>query len=158
MKTKYHLTCLIAFFLLTTSIQSNAQTGDVPSKFKTQLEIKINPILALFKFIQMEAEFVLSKDFGVATELIAGEGGGGGVLHGKYYFNPEYGCDKFYFGAFAGGFFGDGDLSGAAFGFDIGRKWLGSNEKILFEIAGGVGRSTGEGVIPYFKLDIGYRF
>lgn len=158
MKTNYQLTFLIAIFLLAASTQSNAQAGETPPKFKTQVEFKVNPVLLLFKFVKMEAEFLLSKDFGLGTEVIAGEGGGGAALHGKYYFNPEYGCDKFYFGAFAGGFFGDGDFSGAAFGFEAGRKWVGSNQKILFELAGGVGRTTGDGVIPYFKSAVGYRF
>lgn len=158
MKTNCYLTFLITFFLLAVSIQSNAQTREIPPKFKTQVEFKVNPVLLLFKLVQLEAEFVLNKNFGLATEVLAGQGGGGAGLHGKYYFNPDFGCDKFYFGAFAGGIFGERDFLGAALGFEIGHKWVDNNEKILFELTGGLGRTTEEGVIPYFKTDIGYRF
>ena len=147
---KLTLTIFILSFLLGLNVQSNAQ-----------VEVKLNPPAALFGFFQTGIEFPIGTDFGFETELIFfaidGEVGGGLLLHGKYYFNPDFGSDKIYIGALAGALGGDGDSFGA-FGFEVGYKWVGKRN-ILFEIGGGVGRATSDfGVLPYGRLMVGYRF
>ena len=83
--------------------------------------------------------------------------GGGLLIHGKYYFNPDFGSDKVYVGLLAGGFGGDGETF-AAFGFEGGYKWLGKRN-VLLEIGLGIGRATADfGVLPYGRLMVGYRF
>jgi len=140
----------ILFFVFSYSFQSNAQ-----------VEFKINPPAALFGFFQTSLEFPIGNDFGFETELIFiavdGDFGGGVLIHGKYYFNPDFGSDKIYIGIFSGGLGGEGEVF-AAFGFEAGYKWLGKRN-ILFEIGGGVGRATADiGVLPYGRLMLGYRF
>ncbi|MFT6320313.1 MAG: hypothetical protein ACJAT4_001236 [Granulosicoccus sp.] len=140
----------ILFFVFSCSLQINAQ-----------VEFKLNLPAALFGFFQTGLEFPIGNDFGVETELIFfaidGEVGGGVLVHGKYYFNPDYGSDKIYIGILTGGLGGGGD-SFAAFGFEVGYKWIGKRN-ILFEIGGGVGRATADiNVLPYGRLMLGYRF
>ncbi|MFK7771505.1 MAG: hypothetical protein AB8F94_05165 [Saprospiraceae bacterium] len=141
---------ILLFFFLGLNFQSNAQ-----------VELKLNPPAALFGLFQTGIEFLVGDDFGIETELIIlaidGDVGGGLLVHGKYYFNPDFGSDKIYIGAFTGALGGDGDAF-AAFGFEVGYKWIGKRN-ILFEIGGGVGRATSDfPFFPYGRLMLGYRF
>lgn len=143
-------TIIVFIFLVGVNFQS-----------KAQVEFKLNPPAALFGFFQMGFEFPVGTDFGFEPEIIFfaidGEVGGGLLVHGKYYFNPDYGSDKIYIGALTGVLGGDSDTF-ASFGFEVGYKWMGKRN-ILFEIGGGVGRATAEiGVIPYARVMLGYRF
>lgn len=140
----------ILSFVFSFSLQSNAQ-----------VEAKLNAPAALFGFFQIGLEFPIGTDFGVESELIFiaidGDVGGGLLVHGKYYFNPDYGADKIYIGVLTGALGADGD-GFAAFGFEAGYKWLGKRN-ILFEIGGGIGRATSDfGVLPYGRFMLGYRF
>lgn len=126
-----------------------------------QVEFKFNPPAALFGLFQIGLEFPIGSDFGIEPEIIFfssdGDVGGGLLVHGKYYFNPDFGSDKIYAGAFTGILGGSGDAF-AAFGFEVGYKWVG-RRNVLFELGGGVGRATSDfGVLPYGRLMIGYRF
>ncbi len=125
-----------------------------------QLELKLNPPAALFGFFQIGAEYIVSNDFGLEAEVlfsgINNNSGGGALLHGKYYFNPDFGSDKFYIGLLAGGFGGEIKPL-AAFGFEAGYKLLGE-KNILFEIGVSLGRVTTDRVIPWGRLMFGYRF
>jgi len=144
------LNCIALTVFLLVGINSNTQAQGA--------ELKFNPPLALFSFLQLSAEFPIGVDFGIEPEIVFGNGGGGILLHGKYYFRPDYGNDKVYISLITGGIFAD-DTNAAAFGFGVGYKWIGKRN-ILFEIGLGVGRGTGDlnfGV-PYGRLMVGYRF
>ncbi|MFK8008976.1 MAG: hypothetical protein AB8H03_21620 [Saprospiraceae bacterium] len=143
-------TIIVFSFLVGIHFQTNAQ-----------VEFKFNPPAALFGLFQLGLEFPIGTDFGVEPELIFavsdGDIGVGLLLHGKYYFNPDFGSDKIYIGALTGILGGGGDTF-AAFGFEVGYKWMGKRN-ILFELGGGIGRATSEfGVLPYGRLMVGYRF
>lgn len=133
------------------------------AKSNAQVEVKLNPPLALFGLFQLGIEFPMKTNFGFETEVIffaiEENFGAGLIAHGKYYFNPDFGSDKFYAGLFAGGFGGERNKI-AGFGFETGFKWIGGRN-ILFEIGGGVGRVYSDGeseVVPYGRLMLGYRF
>ena len=148
-KIKQRLSYVTILILFLFGGNTNIQAQDV--------EVKINPPLALFNILQTSVEFPIGPDFGIEAEGIFGDGVGGVVIHGKYYFRPDYGNDKIYIGLLTGGIFGDG-VNGLAFGFEGGYKWFGKRN-ILFEIGLGIGRGTDEiDVVPYGKLMVGYRF
>lgn len=135
--------------LLSLNAQSNAQ-----------VDIKINHIGTLLNFYTGVFEIPVTKNFGLETELIVIanklEKGGGVILHGKYYFDPVEGNDKFYVGMMSGGF-GTEEVT-AGFGFELGYKWLGKRN-VIFEIGYGGGKITsGTTVVPYGRIMFGYRF
>jgi hypothetical protein len=82
-----------------------------------QIEVKINPIGALFGSPDVSAEYLVNETFGAELTLSAEMGkyssvtigdteseirkSGFGVMGaGKYYFSPDDGCDKFYAGLY----------------------------------------------------------
>lgn len=122
---------------------------------KAQTEIKLNPIALLFVGIGAGVEYGFNDDFGVELNALIVEGGGAVWAAGKYYLNPRQGLDRFYVGAFLGGVT---DSDGPGLGFLIGTKTVSRNNKLLFEIGGGIGRSFSGGVLPYGRISLGYRF
>jgi hypothetical protein len=138
---------------LSLTIQANAQT---------QFEISTNPITLLLPeaaIIPISAELIINDDWGAGLDAIVSFGNGGYLYaSGKHYFNPDKGADKFYLGAFLGGA-GIEDLVGFGLGFMAGYKWI-SRAGVTFEIAGGLGRDFTSNiyVLPYGKLNVGYRF
>jgi len=119
-------------------------------------ELKLNPVAAIFEVFIAEVEFVnTNKNIGFALEGIAGDGLWAFFAHGKYYFKDEPGCTGFYGGVFV---FGINEGIGGGLGFEVGYK-LYSSKRVLFDVAGGVGRSFEDGdPIPYGKFSVGYRF
>ncbi len=139
-----------------------------------QVDVKINPIGALFNSPDVSAEYNINEDIGV--ELTVGlEYGNVGLisgieeveykksgykvrLSGKYYFGPEDGCDKFYAGLYLGPrSFSVNDDDGDAFdvgykqsaftaGLLGGFKWV-SSRNIIFEIGIGAGRAFNEKIV-----------
>jgi len=138
---KYFLLYLLFIFL---SINSEAQ-----------FELKSSPIGILFAAPSISMEYIVKEDIGVETTAWIFPSAGEGMVYllGKYYFKPRGGADRFNTGIFvAGGSFGVGA------GFYIGQKIVASRG-IVFEFALGAGRGfTDFPAIPYFKLDLGYRF
>lgn len=127
---------------------------------KAQVEVKINNIGAFLGLFTGVFEVPVTKNLGLETELIfianENEIGGGVILHGKYYFEPDFSIDRVYFGFFSGGFGTEEVIAG--FGFEAGYKWLGKRN-VLFELGIGGGRvSTGNSFIPYGRMMLGYRF
>jgi hypothetical protein len=127
-----------------------------------QIELKINPIGALFKSPDISAEFAVNKDIGIEPYLGANwyklEGdnktfksnGVGYGIFGKYYFAPEKGIDNFYAGVYLKG--GSSDFSNdsanivtgfhrnrLSAGLSLGYKWV-SQKNVVFEVGGGLGR------------------
>ena len=139
----------ILTFLLSFNFQFNAQT-----------ELKMNHIGTLLDFFTVVFEIPVNKNFGLETELIfvADENqiGGGAILHGKYYFDPDFSIDRVFIGFYSGGF-GTTEVI-AGFGFEAGYKWLGKRN-VIFELGFGGGRVTsGTSFIPYGRIMFGYRF
>jgi hypothetical protein len=62
----------------------------------------VNYIGALLDLYTVAFETLVTKDFGLETELIfSGNGdeiGGGILLHGEYYFEPDFSIDRVYIG------------------------------------------------------------
>lgn len=125
---------------------------------KAQVEASINPFLLLNEVGAFGFDYNINDDFAVGLDLAFGRGGGAFYVNGRHYFNPRKGADRFLLGSFVGtaGNVGDG---GAGLGFFFGYKWI-SRRNITFELTGGLGRDfTGEtGVLPYGRLNVGYRF
>ena len=118
-----------------------------------QFEIKLSPLL-IAGVGAVALEYGVNDEFGVEWDGVAAEGGFYTYFSGKYYFNPRKGLDRFYGGIFLGG----GAEIGAGAGFLLGTKILSRNNKVLFEIGFGLGRSLGDfGVLPAGKLHFGYR-
>jgi len=78
-----------------------------------QVEVKLNPPLALFGGFQTAIEIPINQKFSFETEFlfvaIDGDTGGGVIAHFKYYFNPDFGNDKLYIGLLGGGLSSSGD-------------------------------------------------
>ncbi len=122
-------------------------------KTSAQFEAKLNPVILLFGGLVASGEYPFNPNFGLEATVIATVDGGGAFLLGKYYLNPRLGADRFNIGAFVGGGF-----ETVGVGFHLGTKIV-SKKGVLFEINIGAGRGFGDlEVVPYFKLDIGYRF
>ncbi len=145
-----------SLFLLIVLFSINSQSN-------AQVEVKLNPPLALFGVFQLGIEFPFKNEFGFETEIvflsIEENFGAGLITHGKYYFNPNFGSDKIYIGFFAGGFAGSGNKL-VGFGIEAGYKLIGKRN-IVLEIGGGIGRGAteeGSSGFPYGRLLIGYRF
>ena len=133
------------------------------------IEIKINPIGALFGNLNVSGEYFVSDNFG--AELTAGvlfgtygagsigdidpnKSGFGVMGMGKYYFSPDDGCDKFFGALYLRqrsftveaddgedyAAFKRGILAG---GIALGYKWVGDSNVVL-EIAFGGGRAFSE--------------
>jgi hypothetical protein len=142
---------VILVFSLSLNIQSTAQT---------QFEVSTNPIFILVPeagVIPISVEAIFNDDWGAGIDAALGSNLGYIYTSAKHYFNPSKGGDKFYLGAFAGG--AGADDIGYGLGFMAGYKWM-SQSGVTFELAGGLGRDfTGNiGVLPYGKLNVGYRF
>ncbi len=130
-----------------------------------QVELKINPIGVLFNSPDVAAEFLVGENFGVEARIgvswnkfdvgsVEYKSNGFNLIGaGKYYFNSDVKCDKFYLGAYMkigrssskveDGGTGNEDISNTrvALGPVIGYKWLASNERLSFELGFGVGRA-----------------
>jgi len=163
-----------------------------------QVELKINPLGLLFNSPDIVAEYLVNEDIGVelGIGLVYGSYAAGLtddlsrsgfslLVAGKYYFNPDDGCDKFYAGAYLrprtvsfNDDDGDGFDSGfkqSAFGVGLitGYKWVGARG-ITFELGLGIGRAFGAkntyndnnnnidfpsiGIDGFGRLAVGYRF
>lgn len=134
-----------------------------------QIELKINPIGALFNNPDIVGEYLVNEDIGIevglgfvygSSAIDLGEdlkrSGFSFLVAGKYYFSPDDGCDKFYAGAYLRPrtlSFKDNDAddnfdfgykqSAVGVGLMAGYKWVGARG-ILFEIGFGLGRAFGE--------------
>lgn len=120
---------------------------------QAQTELKISPAALLAGAGAVGLEYGITEDFGVEVEAWAAPGGGALFVLGKYYLNPRKGLDRFHVGVLAGGIT---DL-GAGFGFMAGSKIV-SRKNITFEFGLGLGRSFSQGIFPYGKFHVGYRF
>jgi len=135
-----------------------------------QIEVKINPVGALFGSPDVAAEYFVSDNFGaeLTLGLVSGSAGlanslndwdpkrsGFGVMGmGKYYFSPDEGCDKFFAALYLrqrswkvddknSDDYPGFSRSIFAGGFALGYKWVGDSG-IMLEIAGGAGRAFSE--------------
>lgn len=141
MKTR---TYLIAFAIAT--MGSSALVAQ-------QFEVKLSPLL-LAGVGAVAVEYGINDEFGVEWDGVTAEDGFYTYFSGKYYFNPRKGLDRFYGGIFLGG----GAEQSAGLGFLLGTKILSRNNKVLFEIGLGLGRSLSYlGILPAGKLHLGYR-
>lgn len=129
----------------------------------SQIELKFNPIGALFGTIPVSAEYILNDNMG--AELTVGyyfkksndfndvSKSSGLVTNGlfKYYFNPEKGADKFYAFPYIryvnrSVTFTDGteeikaDYSSFGLGFGLGYKWV-AESGILLDFGFGAGKN-----------------
>lgn len=125
------------------------------SGLKAQTEIKLNPVALLFLGIGAGVEYGFNPEFGVELNTLIVEGGAAVWAAGKYYFNPRQGLDRFYVGAYLGGVT---DSDGPGLGFLLGTKTVSRNNKLLFEVGVGAGRSFSGGFLPYGRISLGYRF
>lgn len=140
----------------------------VSSTSIAQIELKINPVGALFNNPDIVGEYLVNEDIGIevglgfvygSSAIDFGEdlkrSGFSFLVAGKYYFSPDDGCDKFYAGAYLRPrtlTYKDNDTSDnfdygykqSAFGVGLmtGYKWVGARG-IIFEIGFGLGRAFG---------------
>ncbi len=122
---------------------------------KAQTEVKLNPVALLFVGIGAGVEYGFNPDFGVELNTLIVEGGGAVWVAGKYYLNPRQGLDRFHIGAYVGG---ATELDGPGIGFLVGTKTVSRNNKVLFEVGLGAGRTFGGDFLPYGRISFGYRF
>ena len=133
------------------------------------IELKVNPIGALFGNVNLSGEYLVSDNFGaeLTASVLFGKYGAGevegiepnksgfGVMGmGKYYFSPDKGCDKFFAAVYlrqrsfkveaeSGEDYAAFERDIFAGGFAIGYKWVGE-QRIALEIAFGGGRAFSE--------------
>ncbi len=149
---KNYLLAFVLFFFAAT-----------PAAF-SQLEVKVNPLGIIWGGdIDVSIEYAVSPSFGIEAR-IPFRGGNltildekfsrfktGGIISGKYYFNPELSADKFYagmYGKYINTSFNSEIANSTnnfkrnrfALGMLIGYKWV-SNNGILFDINFGLGRA-----------------
>lgn len=167
--------------------------GAFLTKSNAQVDVTINPIGILFGNMNVGADFGITENISLEASVGYFSRKSGGykftafplIATGKYYFNPDKGCDKFYADVFLKYFtwnFKDKDNSGLdeysqtrfGGGFGIGYKIV-SQKGFVFDIGGGIGRAIVDkvkyedgsnnvdevdvvNVMGNFKLGIGYRF
>lgn len=133
-------------------------------KSQAQVDVQINPIGALFRSVDLSAEFAVSPDFGIEPSVgydfqnwdfdegkYKNNAVSGRVI-GKYYFGPQDGTDRFNVGAYMRYSKGkasisdnssesNGDVKNTklALGVYTGYKWV-SRNNIVFELGVGLGR------------------
>jgi len=117
-----------------------------------QFEVKVNPIALIFTSVNVSAEYLVNDNLGLELDALLLDGDGGAYLTAKYYFNPQQGTDRFHVGIFTGAVAG----TGIGLGFMLGTKIV-SEKGVLFDVGLGLGRAT-DGILPYGKLAVGYRF
>lgn len=123
-----------------------------------QTEVKISPVPLLFGAGLVSVEYGLQESWGLEADGLVAAGAYALIFSGKYYFNPQFGLDRFHIGMFLGGYGGDGS-AGAGIGFLLGHKWV-SAKNVVFELGLGAGRGFSDDipVVPYAKFHVGYRF
>ncbi len=129
-----------------------------------QVEVKINPIGALFNSPDLSVEYIFSDHVGVEgrigyswsnVDVNGTEYKGKGLVFiggGRYYFNPNAGGDKFYLGAYTK--FKNSKYTATlddrteevkrqrlAVGSILGYKILSRNERVSFDLNFGIGRA-----------------
>ena len=126
-----------------------------PSLLKAQTDVSVSPFGLLVPALVLTVEHPIAEYMGLEGYLLAAEGGGAVNLNARYYLNTKRGYDGFNIGFFVGGATDIGVGPGFAFGY----KTV-SSRGLLFDVGFGLGRSlTGSGVVlPYGKLNFGYRF
>ncbi len=136
---------IIAALLLSTALSQSVSA---------QTDVGASPVLLLVPALSASVEQGINDFWGVEGNLFAAEGGLLLTVAGKHYLSPKRGADRFNIGLFLGG----ASELGAGGGFLFGYKAV-SEKNLLFDIGLGVGRTIGgEGIIPYFKINFGYRF
>ncbi len=149
MKLKNILPIFALFFL------GFAQTS------QAQIEVKINPIGALFSAPDLGVEYIVNESFGVELNLAFNfnkftvdgtefrNTGFGTRLSGKYYFSPDDGGDRWYAGVYTKFRRGNGSADNStdevtstrlAVGILFGHKWV-TKHNLVFEINVGFGRA-----------------
>jgi hypothetical protein len=125
---------------------------------KAQVDFTVSPFLLLVPSLQASVEYNINPNWGIGGDMFAGEEIFFIYASGRHFFNPDKGADKFNIGAYAGGA-GGGNDSGFGLGFFFGYKAV-SVKKVVFDFALGGGRDFTDniGFLPYFKLNVGYRF
>lgn len=160
----------------------------------SQFEVKINPLSLLWSSFDVSAEYGVNEKFGVDVAPLFDFGKTeyndleyknskiGVVINPRFYFNPNRGIDKFYFGAYlklASGkstYEDDTYIRNTRFaiGPNIGYK-VSSDSGVIFDIGFGVGKALvnnwdsdisgfDEDLLSLFSIDfigklaIGYRF
>ena len=129
-----------------------------------QVEVKINPVGALFNSPDLSVEYIVSDNFGIEGRIgyswsnidVNGAGYQGRglvfIAGGRYYFNPKAGADKFYLGAYSK--FKNINYTATledrteaskrqrlAVGSILGYKILSKNERVSFDLNFGIGRA-----------------
>ncbi|MCB0495736.1 MAG: DUF3575 domain-containing protein [Cyclobacteriaceae bacterium] len=127
---------------------------------KAQFEAKINPFSILWGSIDVAAEYGFSDNFGIdlaptiafdkqtLDDVEYKSTRAGVVVNPRYYFSPNKGLDKFYFGGYlkymSGAYKSDGVIGWKnerfAGGFNIGYKIV-AESGFLFDIAFGGGKA-----------------
>ncbi len=129
-----------------------------------QVEVKVNPIGAIFNSPDLSIEYIVVDNFGVEgrigyswsnIDVNGAEYQGKGLVFiggGRYYFNPNAGGDKFYLGAYTK--FRNSKFTATlddrteevkrqrlAVGSMLGYKILSKNERISLDLNFGIGRA-----------------
>lgn len=151
---KFHF-LFILFGIFFCSMNVNAQL----------LEAKINPLGALFNSPDVSIEYIINDDIGVEAKIGYNWNNDGTIISddtringftcaviGKYYFNPENGCDRFYSGLYGKFKLRNGEnhqtllyllpdyrSTAVALGLVLGFKLVGQNN-IVLDINAGLGR------------------
>ena len=122
-----------------------------------QVEVSGNPVTLLFGVGLGSMDLIWNDNWSTGTDFAFGSGGILVYVNGRHYFNPMNGGDRFNVGTFASVPTTDVKFG---LGFFVGYKWVSQNN-LTFEIAGGGGRIFKTQLLeflPYFKLNVGYRF
>lgn len=163
MKTFIKVLALFTLLLTATSVDAQrSRDGGGGSSSDESMEVKINPIGILFGSADIAVEKFMSENFGLegsisfnsrtftaGSEEFKNTGFGVGVF-GKYYFNPDRDCSKFYLAPYVrfatskgtSSVAGNNDLKNTrvAGGLMLGWKWV-SSGKISIELGFGLGRA-----------------
>ncbi|MBI1224901.1 MAG: DUF3575 domain-containing protein [Bacteroidetes bacterium] len=136
--------------------------GAFLTKSNAQVDVTVNPIGLLFGDLSVGADFGVTESFSVEGSIGVGGGKTDGTKYfalpitavGKYYFNPNNGCDKFYADVFlkfinrsykdndSNDVFDYAEYTQTRFGLGLGIGYkVASRKGIIFDIGFGVGRA-----------------
>lgn len=121
----------------------------------SQVDIGANPVALLWEAGLLSVDIGLVNDWGIKSDIALIEDFKALSIGAANYLVPRYGNDGFYIGSFIA----LGDFAGIGF---LGGYKIITQRKIMAEVGFGIGRNFGgkfgETVIPWGRLNVGYRF
>ncbi len=118
-----------------------------------QFEVKMSPFIPFAGVGTVSFEYGSNDEWGFDLMIIPFFDFFAVDVSARYYPGPDRGLD----GAYVGPFLGTATDIGVGIGFLVGFKRVWPTG-VLMDASLGLGRSFNGGLLPFFKLELGYRF